>query len=96
MSQNYTANATSATLAWPGGEGEFWAAGTGGGGTLTLKRSDGTTIVPIGTGSNLAAMTDSGSIRFAAAKCTLSFVLTGATNPNIVFNVERFQGISGT
>ena len=67
----------------PGGRYVAHAAGTYGGGTMTIKWSDGTNDTAFPSGE----LTASGALEIIVPLSTVKFVLSGATNPSIIVGI---------
>ena len=82
--ETLTSDGSTAALQFEG-EGTINAAGTFGGGTLTVETSydDGTTWVAETDG----AFTVNGTLGFKSGPCYLRTTLSGATTPNIVVSI---------
>lgn len=82
-------NGNSNSVRWGGGEGEFRAFGTFGGGTLTLQMSDdNSTFWNVDkTGDTYVTLTANGGGAFRAGPCYLRANLAGATGPSIAASV---------
>lgn len=90
---NLQSDADSSIVPWRGGFGELFAGGVFGGGTLQLFRQEpgDNEWIPVGVEGDLATISSTGTIIFAAAPCNLKLTLSGATAPNINFGIGRVQ-----
>lgn len=80
------ANGSGSPIVWGGGEGQFTAFGSFGGGTVTLEWSpnNGTTWLPVDrSGDTYVTFTANGSGRFTLQPCLIRANLAGATSPNV-------------
>lgn len=81
-----TTNANSAALVWGGGEGQFTAYGSFGGGTCKLQWSpdNGVSWLDVDrSGDTYVTFTANGSGRFTLQPCLIRANLAGATSPNV-------------
>lgn len=81
-----TSNGNSGSIIWGGGEGQFTAHGSFGGGTCKLVWSpdQGTTWLDVDrSGDTYVTFTANGSGRFTLQPCLIRANLAGATSPNV-------------
>lgn len=82
-----TIDGDSAVMYWPGGLGNFSAAGTFGSGTVTLKfsKDQGVTWLDVGAYTSLSA---AGSGNFQLPACQLKATLSGSTEASVSAEVN--------
>lgn len=91
IDQNFTADGSSPTAKWVGGEGYFNLFGSSfGGGTGTLEYSfdQGTTWVPMGVDTTV---TSNGGGEFSQAPCDIRVTLSGSTSPVLQAIVTKIR-----
>lgn len=87
---NAAGTPTSAVYFWPGGQGEFRAAGTFATGTLALQQlgPDGVTWQSVSTGTTVTAP---GNTTFTVGPCQLRAVFTGGPAVALYAALARIQ-----